>query len=374
MQFFMVLMVVKLFANLDHSSGQKRQLSRSTEVLVECSFTRSVRWIVEKKQHLGLQHGEMQNACCHCCPFGAVKTYKGKWGISNNFDGSRLFIDDNFDQMLTFKKKFLAKLATSTESSSHVGSYVICSVEDEFLNNDVFSPIAYLGSIIQQSFLIRCGIMMGVTIASPKLSKSLKLMIRRMEQVMLEMRRCINVRTRIVKEKMFSRCPGVEVCWENCKGTFINSGRGSQRISEYPVEFETLVNLKCAFVIRVTDFNIVNAVENYGISVVTNDVDILDKLNKKWKIDQLDVSDSFAMSQSDFQSVGGESAKDGVSYIGDNSTPVSKDYVANLKQSSADLKRNLSDLYAIEEGLGSSASKPRISVDSICLDEDVANN
>ncbi|KAF5759834.1 hypothetical protein HanXRQr2_Chr16g0746171 [Helianthus annuus] len=51
--------------------------------------------------------------------------------------------------MLTFKKKFLAKLATSTESSSHVGSYVICSVEDEFLNNDVFSPIAYLGSIIQ---------------------------------------------------------------------------------------------------------------------------------------------------------------------------------------------------------------------------------
>ncbi|KAJ0640733.1 hypothetical protein HanLR1_Chr16g0619071 [Helianthus annuus] len=60
MQFFMVLMVVKLFANLDHSSGQKRQLSRSTEVLVECSFTRSVRWIVEKKQHLGLQHGEMQ--------------------------------------------------------------------------------------------------------------------------------------------------------------------------------------------------------------------------------------------------------------------------------------------------------------------------
>ncbi|KAJ0921585.1 hypothetical protein HanPSC8_Chr05g0193241 [Helianthus annuus] len=51
--------------------------------------------------------------------------------------------------MLTFKKKFLAKLATLTESSSHVGSYVICYVEDEFLNNDDFSPIAYLGSIIQ---------------------------------------------------------------------------------------------------------------------------------------------------------------------------------------------------------------------------------
>ncbi|XP_021989065.1 uncharacterized protein LOC110885667 [Helianthus annuus] len=81
--------------------------------------------------------------------FGAVKTYKGKWGISNNFDGTRLFINDNFDQMLTFKEKFIAKLSASAESSSHVGSYVICSVEDEFVNNDVFSPIAYIGSIIQ---------------------------------------------------------------------------------------------------------------------------------------------------------------------------------------------------------------------------------
>ncbi|KAJ0916595.1 hypothetical protein HanPSC8_Chr06g0263561 [Helianthus annuus] len=61
--------------------------------------------------------------------------------------------------------------------------------------------------------------------------------------------------------------------------------------------------------IRISYFNIVNAVENYGISVVTNDVDILDELNKKWKIDQLDVSDSFAISQSDFQSAGGESEK-----------------------------------------------------------------
>ncbi|KAF5810543.1 hypothetical protein HanXRQr2_Chr04g0170791 [Helianthus annuus] len=52
--------------------------------------------------------------------------------------------------------------------------------------------------------------MMGVTIASPNLSKSLKLMIRKMEQVMLEMRRCINVPTRIVKEKNFSRCPGLK--------------------------------------------------------------------------------------------------------------------------------------------------------------------
>ncbi|MFS7995481.1 putative nucleic acid-binding protein [Helianthus anomalus] len=142
----------------------------------------------------------------------------------------------------------------------------------------------------------------------------------------------------------------------------------------YLVEFDTLVNLKYAFVIRVIDFNITNAVENYGISVVTIDADILDRLNKKWKIDQLDASDSFAMSQSEFQDAGGESAKDGVSYTGDNSTPVSKDFASDFNQSSTDLKRNLGDVYVSEDVVGSSASKPRISGDNISSDEDHAKN
>ncbi|KAJ0622973.1 hypothetical protein HanIR_Chr01g0026591 [Helianthus annuus] len=107
--------------------------------------------------------------------------------------------------------------------------------------------------------------------------------------------------------------------------------------------------MKCAFVIRVTDFNISNAVENYGISVVTNDVDILDQLNKKWKIDQLDASDSFSMGHSEFQDAVGESSKDGVSYTGDNSTPVSKDVASDFYKSSTDLKRNLGDVYVSED-------------------------
>ncbi|MFS7956891.1 hypothetical protein Hanom_Chr07g00659931 [Helianthus anomalus] len=117
------------------------------------------------------------------------------------------------------------------------------------------------------------------------------------------------------------------------------------------------------------NFNITNVVENYGISVVTNDVDILDQLNKKWKIDQLDASNSFAMSQSDFQD-----DEDGVSYTCDNSTPVSKDFASDLNQSSTDLKRNLGDVYTSEDGVRSSASKPRISGGTICSDEDHAKN
>ncbi|KAM0040480.1 putative nucleic acid-binding, SEFIR domain-containing protein [Helianthus debilis subsp. tardiflorus] len=301
--------------------------------------------------------------------FGAVKTYKGKWGISNNFDGTRLFINYNFDQILTFKEKFIAKLSASSESSSHVGSYVVCSVEYEFMNNDVFSPIAYLGSIIQPKKVVIVGTIVaivsdkmwyydGCNIANPKLIKSLKLTIRMMVQVMLEMRRYTNVPTRIVKEKMFSQCQ-------------VQDSTGTVTLTMFDHEALKFVGKTAKELIQIQDDN---AVENYGISVVTNDADILDQLNKKWKIDQLDASDSFSMSHSEFQDTGGESAKDGVSYTGDNSTPVSKDFASDFNQSSTDLKRNLGDVYVSEDVVGSSASKPRISGDNISSDEDHARN
>ncbi|MFS7927169.1 hypothetical protein Hanom_Chr04g00305801 [Helianthus anomalus] len=36
---------------------------------------------------------------------------------------------------------------------------------------------------------------------------------------------------------------------------------------------------------------------------------------------------------------------DADSYTGDNTTPISKDYAVDLKQSSSDMKRNLDDVY-----------------------------
>ncbi|KAJ0685285.1 hypothetical protein HanLR1_Chr11g0400961 [Helianthus annuus] len=80
------------------------------------------------------------------------------------------------------------------------------------------------------------------------------------------------------------------------------------------------------------------------------------------------------MTQSELQITGGECFKNADFYTGDNTTPVSKDYVGDLKQSSSDIKRNLDDVYLNEEGLGSSASKPRMCVEKNALDEDLSNN
>ncbi|XP_022040807.1 uncharacterized protein LOC110943363 [Helianthus annuus] len=323
--------------------------------------------------------------------FGAVKTYKGKWGISNNFDGTRLFINDNFDQILTFKEKFIAKLSASSESSSHVGSYVLCSVEDEFMKNDVFSPIAYLGSIIQAKKVVIVGTI--VAIVSDKMwyydgCNYCKSKVEQKFETYDKEDGTSDVRDEKVYQCSNKDCQGKDVFpmsrlkipirVQDSTGTVTLTmfdhevlkfvGKTAKELIQiqddilntnevpraYPVEFETLVNIKCAFVIRVTNFNITNAVENYGISVLTNDADILDQLNKKWKIDQLDASDSFSMGHSEFQDDVGKSAKDGVSYTGDNSTPVSKDFASDFNKSSTDLKRNLGDVYVSEDVVGSS--------------------
>ncbi|XP_022008997.2 uncharacterized protein LOC110908366 [Helianthus annuus] len=331
--------------------------------------------------------------------FGAVKTYKGKWGLSNNFDGSRLFINDNFDDMLLFRQKFLAKLAASTESSSHAGSYIMCSVEDEFLKNDVFSPIAYLGSIIEPKKVVVVGTIVAIVSDKMWYYDGCNYCKSKVEQK-FETYDKDDGTSDVKDEKLYQcsnkDCNGKEVFplsrfkipvrVQDSTGTvtltlfdheamkFVGKTakelieiqdellKSNENPGEYPVEFESLLNLKCAFVIKVSDFNIVNAVENYGISVVTTDEDILDKLNKKFKIDQLDVSDSFGMTQSELQATGGDSFKiyfyffkDADSYTGDNTTPVSKDYVCDLKQPSSDMKRNLDDVYLNDEGLGSSA-------------------
>ncbi|XP_035834248.1 uncharacterized protein LOC110888836 [Helianthus annuus] len=326
--------------------------------------------------------------------FGAVKSYKGKWGFSNNFDGSRLFINDNFDDMLLFKQKFLAKLSASTESSSHAGSYMMCSVEDEFLKNDVFSPLAYLPSILEPKKVVVVGTI--VAIVSDKMwyydgCNYCKSKVEKKFETYDKDDGTSDVRDAQLYQCSNKDCNGKEVFplsmfkipvrVQDSTGTvtltlfdheamkFVRKTakeliqiqdellKTNDFPREYPVEFEELLNLKCAFVIKVTDFNIANGVENYGISVVTTDDDILDKLNKKFKIDQIDAYETFGMSQSELQTSGAEGLKDADSYTGDNTTPISKDYAVDLKQSSSDMKRNLDDVYLNEVGLASSATE-----------------
>ncbi|XP_022024355.1 uncharacterized protein LOC110924673 [Helianthus annuus] len=81
------------------------------------------------------------------CHFGMVNLYKGKRGVANGFELSRLFIDTDIEEISSFRKRYVEKISSSSSSNEHVGSNVISSVEDEFLNNLDFMLIGFLGTI-----------------------------------------------------------------------------------------------------------------------------------------------------------------------------------------------------------------------------------
>ncbi|XP_021986592.1 uncharacterized protein LOC110883034 [Helianthus annuus] len=93
------------------------------------------------------------------CHFGMVNLYKGKRGVANGFELSRLFIDTNIEEISSFKKR---EISASSSSNEHVGSNVISSVEDEFLNNPDFMLIGFLGTISTTKKVLVLGIITAI--------------------------------------------------------------------------------------------------------------------------------------------------------------------------------------------------------------------
>ncbi|KAJ0543843.1 hypothetical protein HanLR1_Chr09g0334321 [Helianthus annuus] len=85
--------------------------------------------------------------------FGMVNLYKGRRGLSTSFDISRMFINTDIDEITSFKQSFIEKFLSSPSSSDNIGSCLISSDEDEFLNNTDFLLSVYL-SIITQIMLV----------------------------------------------------------------------------------------------------------------------------------------------------------------------------------------------------------------------------
>ncbi|MFS7961606.1 hypothetical protein Hanom_Chr08g00717101 [Helianthus anomalus] len=108
-----------------------------------------------------------------------------------------------------------------------------------------------------------------------------------------------------------------------------------------PSEFDILINQKFAFQIKISSFNISNQIENYGISMLTSDDDILYALENKWKINDSDMSESNVQCLSD--SVGNVKcfSKESQSVIGDSVTPDNFDVNDQDQSKFENIKRNL---------------------------------
>ncbi|KAI7724960.1 hypothetical protein M8C21_018879 [Ambrosia artemisiifolia] len=65
----------------------------------------------------------------------------------------------------------------------------------------------------------------------------------------------------------------------------INNG---EEPPEYPKDFEKLIGQKYAFVIKVSSYNIAHQIEQYSITMFTQDKDIMSALYKKFDIEKLE--------------------------------------------------------------------------------------
>ncbi|XP_035838981.1 uncharacterized protein LOC110923790 [Helianthus annuus] len=340
------------------------------------------------------------------CHFGMVNLYKGKRGVANGFDLSKLFIDTDIEEISSFRKRYVYKISASSSSNEHVGSYVISSVEEEFLNNPDFRLIGFLGTISTTKKVLVLGTI--TAICTDKLwyyngcnhckssveerfvtkenvdgsfdvdhAKSLVCTNDKCAGVDIYSIPSFKIPIRVqdssgtVSLTLFD-FEAYKIFKKTAKELFaiqdqvVNSG---EIPNPYPEIFDTLIGKRYAFIINVKDYNIEHQVENYGISMATNDDEILAAFCAKFNLNQHEQSESLEVPDSCSLSTPVDLMKDEMSFSSDNVTLASKALVGNKNPSSDGTKRNIREVCDVDDALGCSSTKRRMS-DKLSQDED----
>ncbi|KAJ0621248.1 putative nucleic acid-binding, replication factor A [Helianthus annuus] len=330
--------------------------------------------------------------------FGVVNLYRDKKGLSTSFDISRMFINSDLDEITSFKKCFVDKFASTPSESDNAGSYMISSAEDEFLNNTGFVLSAYLSTIQKPKKVILVGTVIGICTDKIWYYNACNHCKSSVEETYVTVENedgsgcfdekrivmCTNAKCKGVDIVSFPRYK-IPIRVQDSYGTVTltlfdfeavklfkktakelvevhNEELASGGVPKpYPELFDILVGKKLGFIINVLEFNIIHQVENYGISMLTSDANILAGLYSKFKIHEYEKSESTEAQPSGIQSVACDVSKDEVSFTGDNQTPMSKGLENDAKTtSSGEVKRNLHDVYDVDDTLGSSSTKRRV--------------
>ncbi|KAL9995615.1 putative nucleic acid-binding, replication factor A [Helianthus debilis subsp. tardiflorus] len=292
----------------------------------------------------------------HACGF----TYSvwGKRIVSNAFDATRLFINNDIDDIKAFKKSYLENSSTGSSSTNHqLGSCIIKSVEDIFVDDTKFSPIAYVPLIDEEKSVVIVGTIKSICTEKLWYYNVCNVCKFKVQQKYITIEKEDGT-CDVGDEKVFKctnkSCNARDISLvyrfkilirvQDSTGTvsltlfdndalkiikkhandLVERQEQSSEFEEYPAEFNDLIGKTFVFHIKISGYNINEKKEYYGIDKLTNDSDILSKLEKKRKnIDQHDETESIGGSMSEVQSNNTIGVKDMVSSTGDNTTPVS---------------------------------------------------
>ncbi|KAF5813012.1 putative nucleic acid-binding, replication factor A [Helianthus annuus] len=337
--------------------------------------------------------------------FGKYRFWGGNMYVSNLYNVTRVLINSEVKEIMDFKKRFIERLSPEISSSySGLSSPVVKTVTEEFLSDLTFYPIGSLNSIDTTRFVVIVGTIKSFasnnewfynacTTCNKKVSTTTVVKQKQDGTDGVEEVTVLECKTDVCNTKNVSSVPRIRlyIRVQDCTGivsltlferevTKLLKVNANQLLDNnielanegsFPNELNSLLNMKFAFKIAVSSFNITKKSDGYSVSKMTNNPVVLSELDKHFDTIQPIDEEAFSVEPSDSNRTEDLPIKDSISQTGDDVTRSSNvfkvGFTTSFDQKDADLdtnserdlKRNLDTVYDVDAVSSQSSSKMR---------------
>ncbi|KAJ0612703.1 putative nucleic acid-binding, replication factor A [Helianthus annuus] len=337
--------------------------------------------------------------------FGKYRFWGEHLSVSNLYTVTRVLINSDIDEVAEFKQRFIEKLSPQMSSSySGLSSSVVKSATEEFLSDLTFFPIGSLSSIDTTRFVVIVGTIKSFasnnewfynacTNCNKKVSTVTVVKEKHDGTDGFEEVTVLECKTDICNTRTVSSIPRIRlyIRVQDCTGivsltlferevTKLLKVNANQLLDNnielanegsFPKELNSLLNMKFAFKIVVSSFNITKKSDGYSVSKMTDNPVVLSELDKHFDTIQPIDEEAVNVEPSDSNRNDDLPVKDSISQTGDDVTPCSNvfkvGFTTSFDQKDADfdtsserdLKRNLDTVYDVDDVSSQSSSKSR---------------
>ncbi|KAJ0448551.1 putative transcription factor B3-Domain family [Helianthus annuus] len=347
--------------------------------------------------------------------FGKYRFWGGFLYVSNLYTVTRVLINAEIDDILTFKRRFLSNMSPETSSTfSGLSASRIKDPTEEYLSDFEFSTIGSLNQISEKKFVIIVGTIKSFAsedswfynacrncnraVTTKTISKEKQDGSDGFEDIVVleckddgcnsktvysvpRIRVPIRVQdcTGIVTLTLFER-EVVRVLKVNAT-QLLDKNLDLANEGNFPQELNALLNRKFAFKISIGSFNITKKSDGYSISKLTDNQTVIGELDKIFDVIQPVDEERVNAVSSDIHAAVEVPVNDSVSRSKADDTPVSnfnKDVFktpdedvngTSIRVLENDLKRNLDSIYDDDVMSSQSSTKPRKAGKEVVIDE-----
>ncbi|KAJ0787388.1 putative nucleic acid-binding, replication factor A [Helianthus annuus] len=315
--------------------------------------------------------------------FGKYRFWGGNMYVSNLYNVTRVLINSEVKEIMDFKKRFIERLSPEISSSySGLSSPVVKTTRFVVIVGTIKSFASN-----NEWFYNAC------TTCNKKVSTTTVVKQKQDGTDGVEEVTVLECKTDVCNTKNVSSVPRIRlyIRVQDCTGivsltlferevTKLLKVNANQLLDNnielanegsFPNELNSLLNMKFAFKIAVSSFNITKKSDGYSVSKMTNNPVVLSELDKHFDTIQPIDEEAFSVEPSDSNRTEDLPVKDSISQTGDDVTPSSNvfkvGFTTSFDQKDADLdtnserdlKRNLDTVYDVDAVSSQSSSKMR---------------